>query len=161
MDGDGKITFDEIIHELTHCVVGAIEEKLHMSVEEKLNQLEQQPRNQQSVKSSYKSSDGGNTARSSNSIDHSANHEVSPNLITYLYDSFQAADTDKSGKLNNTEFWNIIRTVLSLTDGDREILEAEWDKNNDGLVSWSEALEQFTALFKKYINANQDHWVNI
>jgi len=159
MDGDGKITFDEIIHELTHCVVGAIEEKLHMSVEEKLNQLEQQPRNQQSVKSSYKSSDGGNTARSSNSIDHSANHEVSPNLITYLYDSFQAADTDKSGKLNNTEFWNIIRTVLSLTDGDREILEAEWDKNNDGLVSWSEALEQFTALFKKYINANQDHWI--
>jgi Ca2+-binding EF-hand superfamily protein len=128
MDGDGKITFEEIIHELTHCVIGEIEENLQISVEEKIHQLENQL--QQEINSSSSSSAKNISHKSldgkislSNSIDHSDHHTVSPNLLTYLYDSFQAADTDMNGKLDNTEFWNILRTVLSLTDGDREILE--------------------------------------
>ncbi len=153
MDGDGKITFDEIIHELTHCVINAIEEKLHITVEEKMRQLNSQhlsaSSSTQSMPPPSPSAQNGDGGRG-----------VSPSLLTYLHDSFMAADLDRSGKLNNTEFWNILRTVLSLSEGDREILEDEWDKNHDGLISWSEALEQFTLLFRKYINTNQDYWVS-
>jgi Ca2+-binding EF-hand superfamily protein len=118
MDGDGKITFEEIIHELTHCVIGEIQENLQISVEEKIRQLDQQL--QQDIIASSSSSAKNNN---SPSIDYSEHHTVSPNLVTYLYDSFQAADTDMNGKLDNTEFWNILRTVLSLSEGDREMLE--------------------------------------
>lgn len=113
MDRDGKITFEEIIHELTHCVVGTIEERLKIPVEEKIHQLE----------AGISSPSINQKISTSDSIDRSEKHTVSPNLITYLYDSFQAADTDLNGKLDNNEFWNIIRTVLSLSEGDRELLE--------------------------------------
>jgi Ca2+-binding EF-hand superfamily protein len=132
MDGDGKITFEEIIHELTHCIVGTIEEKLKMSVEVKIKQLEDE--NISSKSSSLKtartgrgegSGEGGGGSAAEGVSAPSNSVKVSPNLITYLHTSFQAADTDMNGKLNNTEFWNIIRTVLGLSDGDREILEVQ------------------------------------
>lgn len=121
MDGDGKITFEEILHELTHCVVGTIEERLKIPVEQKIRQLEEQTTSTKTA--SQKSINRGISA--SSSIDYSEKHTVSPNLLTYLYDSFQAADTDMNGKLDNNEFWNIIRTVLSLSEGDRELLEVK------------------------------------
>jgi hypothetical protein len=130
MDGDGKITFEEIIHELTHCVVGTIEEKLKMSVEVKIKQLqeEQISSKSSSLKTTARTArgeggegGGGGAAEEVSASSNSA--KVSPDLITYLHNSFQAADTDMNGKLNNTEFWNILRTVLSLSDGDREILQ--------------------------------------
>ena len=123
MDGDGKITFEEIIQELTHCVIGEIEENLQISVEEKIHQLENNLQQQVISSTSGPKSISDKGVSCKNSIDHSDHRTVSPNLLTYLYDSFQAADTDMNGKLNNTEFWNILRTVLSLSDGDREILE--------------------------------------
>jgi hypothetical protein len=36
----------------------------------------------------------------------------------------------------------------------------EWDDNKDGLISWTEALEEFQKIFTSMKNEKRDHWVS-
>ena len=36
----------------------------------------------------------------------------------------------------------------------------EWDDNNDGKISWTEALDEFGKIFRSFMNDNRDHWVS-
>jgi hypothetical protein len=36
----------------------------------------------------------------------------------------------------------------------------EWDDNNDGKISWSEALDEFGKIFRSFMKDNRDHWVS-
>ncbi len=51
---------------------------------------------------------------------------ISPNIITYLRDTFDAMDTDRNGSLDSMEFWNILVSVLQLTEGDEQILAVDY-----------------------------------
>lgn len=35
----------------------------------------------------------------------------------------------------------------------------EWDDNNDGKISWIEALDEFSKIFRGIVKDNRDHWV--
>jgi hypothetical protein len=35
----------------------------------------------------------------------------------------------------------------------------EWDDNNDGKISWLEALDEFGKIFRSFMKDNRDHWV--
>jgi hypothetical protein len=40
------------------------------------------------------------------------------------------------------------------------LTQNEWDDNNDGVISWEEALDEFNKIFKSKINDKRDHWVS-
>ena len=82
-----------------------------------------------------------------------------PSLMDYLRDTFMEVDVDHSGTLNYHELNNILHTVLANSEGDKELLNIEWDHDKDGAVSWEEASKAFTKIFNKYVNSKNDYWV--
>jgi hypothetical protein len=68
------------------------------------------------------------TLSSSGSPEESGDPSAGPTVQTYLYDSFQAYDTDKSGKLDQNEFFELLTTLnLGLSDADIEQLKVKTD----------------------------------
>ncbi|CAE7449224.1 unnamed protein product [Symbiodinium microadriaticum] len=61
---------------------------------------------------------------------------LSPSLIQYLKDSFDAFDVDKNGSLNNDEFWHILTTVLGLTEGDKALMQIGLVDKASGNLFW-------------------------
>lgn len=56
----------------------------------------------------------------------STDKNFAPNIITYLKDTFDTVDVDKNGTLDSAEFWNILVSVLQLTEGDKDILSVSF-----------------------------------
>lgn len=100
-DGDGVITYTEIINELAESLIYMIEGAGDV-VDDKIAHLR------------------AISAEKYGSVDE---ENLSPDLWTYLKDSFDAYDVDKNGTLNPEEFWQIIVAVLGLSDGDKEDLQ--------------------------------------
>jgi Ca2+-binding EF-hand superfamily protein len=99
---DGSITYAEAVNELADHVITTIEHN-GKSVREELDRLESQRQNEKSAES----------------------QGVAPSLLSYMKDSFENYDTDKSGALSLQEFWPFIRSIFSyhLTDDDLETLQ--------------------------------------
>jgi hypothetical protein len=56
-----------------------------------------------------------------------------------LYEMFELADKDKSGKLDYQEFYDAFRTLsYGLSENDIKTLIALADENDDGLIDWEE-----------------------
>ena len=56
-----------------------------------------------------------------------------------LFEMFQTADKDKSGKLDYQEFYDAFKTLsYGLGDSDIKTLIALADENNDGFIEWEE-----------------------
>ena len=117
-DGDGEISYAEVINELADSLIDIIEGS-GQTVEDKVNELWEQNRIE--------------LARLWDEYQNWAEHQdvgvvqenISPSLTQYLKDSFEAFDVDNNGTLDSNEFWNILVTVLGLSEGDRAMMEVQ------------------------------------
>lgn len=165
-DCDGNISLSEVINELAESVITMIEgqgEELLTGLEAIRSRLKKENEELKRLES-----DGG----------------LSVDLVGYLKDSFEAYDTDENGSLGTDEFWKVINVVLcetvnGLKDIELEemrvmfcypsfaltyltsvlILQKKWDSNNDGWITWKEALTQFVDILNGMISDKRDHWV--
>lgn len=154
IDSDGQIDYNEILVELTDDVVQVIQDVGHLTVTEKLAHLRQQ-RESKFKQLNISLNEGGHVTTSSETT----STPLPPSLMDFLKDTFNEVDVDHSGTLNHQELTNILHTVLANSDGDKELLNIEWDKDHDGAVSWDEASKAFADIFNKYINSKNDYWI--
>lgn len=152
-DGDGQISYAEVINELADSLIDIIESS-GVTVEDKVNELWEHNRIElERLWDEYQTwADQQDIGEQSN---------MSPSLTQYLKDSFEAFDVDGNGTLDSAEFWNILVTLLGLSDGDRAMMEMEWDNNQDGRISWEEALEEFNKIFRSKVNDKKDFWIGL
>ena len=146
--------YNEILHELTDDIMQVIEDVGHLTIPEKLADLRRQ-RQEKFDKLHISLSEEGHVISNNNS------GPLPPTLMEYLHDTFNEVDADNSGALNYHELNNILHTVLAYSEGDKELLNIQWDKDCDGSVSWEEASKAFSEIFNKYINSKNDYWVQI
>jgi Ca2+-binding EF-hand superfamily protein len=152
-DGNGELSYDECLVELADCCINAILNRCEgKSVPEVIDALNIKHQTDYDTFSSQHSSEKALEGEVLSS-------DLSPSLEGYLKDMFQAADVDNSGQLDPTEFFNVLHTVFNMTDGDKEFLSANWDDNGDGLISWSEALDEFNKIFTRLRDARSDYWI--
>lgn len=154
VDSDGQIDYNEILYELTDDVVQVIEDVGHLTIVEKLTELRQQREKKFQKLNISLTKDGQVAAAAATS-----SAALPPSLMDYLRDTFMEVDVDHSGTLNYHELNNILHTVLANSEGDKELLNIEWDHDKDGAVSWEEASKAFTKIFNKYVNSKNDYWV--
>ena len=150
VDGNGELSYDECLVELADCCVNAIVHRCSgKTVPEVIDALNKKHQTDYDTFATDFKAEESNEPES----------DLSPSLEGYLKDIFQEADADGSGKLDPTEFFNILHTVFNMTDGDKEYLNANWDEDGDGLISWSEAIHQFSSIFKRIRDARSDYWI--
>lgn len=147
-DCDGMISYDEVVNELAESVINIIEGR-GGNVERELAEIKHRIK-RESEELYRMESEGG----------------LSPNLVQYLKDSFQAYDLDDNGSLSAEEFWRVLNVVLVETINglkEAEIMElrAKWDVDSDGWVTWKEALDQFIITLKDMISDKRDHWIGL
>jgi Ca2+-binding EF-hand superfamily protein len=119
-DGDGTISLDEVVPELARNIVTTIHERANgLTVQQKVEQLRTEYNaNRKSLQDQY------NSHRLATGIVSPAlTAALSPDLISYLKDTFDENDVDQSGKLDPEEFWAILAAVLRLDDNDKCTLE--------------------------------------
>lgn len=114
-DGDGEISYAEVINELADSLIDIIEAQ-GQTVEDKVNELWEQNR----IELARLWDEYQNWAEQQ---DVGTVQDMSPSLTQYLKDSFEAFDVDSNGTLDSNEFWNILVTVLGLSEGDRAMME--------------------------------------
>lgn len=149
-DGNGELSYDECLVELTDCCINAILNRCGgKSVREVIDALNIKHQTDYDTYVSDMDVAAANEGE----------NDLSPSLETYLKDVFTAADVDKSGKLDPVEFFNVLHTVFNMTEGDKEFLNAEWDDDGDGLISWEEALDEFSKIFKRIRDGRSDYWI--
>jgi hypothetical protein len=118
VDKDDHITYEEVVGELAESIVATIEERGGgISVDDKIREIRATC---ESKDAAAATSAGAATGRGEGGSDGVKN--IAPDIITYLKDTFDAVDVDKNGTLDTTEFWNILVSVLQLTEGDKQIL---------------------------------------
>lgn len=110
-DKDDHITYDEVVVELAESIVSTIEERSGMSVDDKVREIREACTERFAAAATAAASQTSST-----------DQNLAPDIITYLKDTFDAVDTDKNGTLDAAEFWNILVSVLQLTEGDKQIL---------------------------------------
>lgn len=139
---DGSITYAEAVNELADHVITTIEHN-GKSVRAELDRLDSQPQQNNSAAESQ----GG----------------FAPSLLSYMKDSFENYDTDKSGALSLQEFWPFIRSIFSyhLTDDDLESLQHSFDVDGDGVVTLDEALTTFKKKITEMKSENRDVWLGL
>ncbi len=93
-DCDGMISYDEVVNELAESVINIIEGR-GGNVERELADIKSRIK-RESEELYRMESEGG----------------LSPNLVQYLKDSFQAYDLDDNGSLSAEEFWRVLNVVL-------------------------------------------------
>jgi hypothetical protein len=193
VDKDGHISYEEVARELAESIVATIEERGDgVTVDDKVREIRVLCEKKDAATSAATAATAGGGGESSGD-----EKNIAPDIIAYLKDTFDAVDVDKNGTLDTTEFWNILVSVLQLTEGDKQILsvpssfasslppspflslsfsshfslssadlwldwvgQMEWDDNNDGKISWVEALDEFGKIFRSFMNDNRDHWVS-
>lgn len=147
-DCDGHISLSEVINELAESVITMIEgrgEEFLSGLSVIKTRLKKENEELRRLES-----EGG----------------LSVDLVGYLRDSFEAYDVDENGGLNADEFWKVINVVLcetvnGLKDIEVEELRRKWDADNDGCITWQEALTQFIDIFKGMISDKRDHWIGL
>jgi len=150
-DGNGELSYDECLVELADCCINAILNRCDgKSIPEVIDAL--------NIKHQTDYDDFA-TGYADTATEEEPTSDLSPSLEGYLKDMFMAADVDNSGQLDPTEFFNVLHTVFNMTDGDKEFLSANWDDNNDGLISWAEALDEFGKIFTRIRDARSDYWI--
>jgi Ca2+-binding EF-hand superfamily protein len=115
-DGDGEISYAEVVNELADSLIDIIESN-GQTVEDKVNELWEQNRLElarlwDEYQNWAEQQDVG-----------AVQENMSPSLTQYLKDSFEAFDVDRNGTLDSNEFWNILVTLLGLSEGDRAMME--------------------------------------
>lgn len=114
-DGDGTITYAEVVNELADNLIEVIEAS-GRTVEDKVAELWEKNRLElEALWSEY-----NNWQLEQEGM---GEEKLSPNLTQYLKDSFDTFDVDKNGTLSNDEFWHILTTVLGLTEGDKAMMQ--------------------------------------
>lgn len=117
-DKDGQIAYMEVATELANSIVDTIEDRLGMDVVAKIKDMREKcDAADAALLAQWKATHGGDSARSG------GDSAVAPSIIQYLRDTFDEVDVDKSGSLDSKEFWNILVSVLQLSEGDKSILE--------------------------------------
>jgi hypothetical protein len=120
-DQDGCIAYDEVAVELAHDIVRKVKSSQSTSVSDWLGHIKERcaeadahyRQQWMSVHSAATSSVEERGAEAT---------ELCPDIMVYLKDTFDQVDTDKSGALDSKEFWNILMSVLQLTEGDKSII---------------------------------------
>lgn len=115
VDKDDHITYEEVVGELAESIVATIEERGGgISVDDKVRE----------IRVACESKDAANRVEAAGKSEGNSDgvKNIAPDIITYLKDTFEAVDVDKNGTLDPTEFWNILVSVLQLTEGDKQIL---------------------------------------
>lgn len=115
-DGDGEISYAEVVNELADSLIDIIEGS-GQTVEDKVNELWEQNR----IELARLWDEYQNWAEQQDVG--VVQQNMSPSLTQYLKDSFEAFDVDSNGTLDTNEFWNILVTVLGLSEGDRAMME--------------------------------------
>jgi hypothetical protein len=73
-----------------------------------------------------------------------------------LYEMFQSADKDKSGKLSYQEFFDAFKTLsYGLSDNDIKTLIALADEDNDGVITWEEFVPVGIECIKTFFARNK------
>jgi hypothetical protein len=158
VDSDGQINYGEVLQELTDDIVQVIEVG-HITVTEKLATLKSQ-RESKFKKLNISLNENGHVTAAVVVTEPEEEQVMAPSLMDFLKDTFNEVDVDHSGTLNRQELNNILQTVLATSEGDKELLNIEWDSDHDGAVSWEEAAVCFEEIFSKYINSKNDYWVS-
>lgn len=150
-DGNGELSYDECLVELSDCCINAILNRCNgKSVPQVIDELNVKHQTDYDTFAAEYQPDTTMDAPSS---------DLTPSLEGYLKDVFMAADVDNSGQLDPTEFFNVLHTVFNMTDGDKEFLSSNWDDNGDGLISWAEALDEFSKIFTRLRDTRSDYWI--
>ena len=150
-DGNGELSYDECLVELADCCINAILNRCDgKSVPDVVAALDKKH------ETDY---DDFAASNQSEPVQEEPTSDLTPSLEGYLKDVYQAADVDNSGQLDPTEFFNVLHTVFNMTDGDKEFLSANWDDDGDGLISWTEALDEFGKIFSRLRDARSDYWI--
>ena len=118
-DGDGSITYAEVVNELADNLILVIEAS-GRTVEDKVAELWEQ--NKMELETLWNEYNDWQTRQEG-----AGEQDLSPSLIQYLKDSFDAFDIDKNGLLDIDEFWQILTTVLGLTEGDKALVQVRGD----------------------------------
>jgi hypothetical protein len=118
-DKDGQIVYMEVATELANSIVDTIEDRLGMDVATKIKDMREKcDAADAALLSEWQAAHGGDEAP--------GDGVVAPSIIQYLRDTFDEVDADKSGSLDTKEFWNILISVLQLSEGDKSILEVKY-----------------------------------
>ena len=140
---DGYVNFEEIHEELADSIVeslGGVGKGVRATIAELMKSL---PASAQAF--------GGDDAG-----------RLAPDLVDYLQTTFEAYDLQKTGMLDYEEFWQLVQAMnLGVTAADYEQIQAQWDGNKDGQISWSEAIVQLDKLLGDMIVDGQDHWIGL
>jgi hypothetical protein len=132
-DGDGVITYAEVVNELADNLIEAIESS-GRTVEDKVAELWE--KNRQELEALWSEYNNWQLGQEGMGEEH-----LSPNLVQYLKDSFDTFDVDKNGTLNNDEFWHVLTTVLGLTEGDKALMQVDVPA-----TSWSSSAFHFEGI---------------
>jgi len=88
--------------------------------------------------------------------------DLAPDLLKYLNDTFEGYDVDQSGALDYNEFWSLLQAMnLGIGEKDYDAVMDRWDNNHDGVINWSEALQQFTLILKELASDQRDHFIGL
>lgn len=146
----GSIAFDDIKEELADSIMDAIH-AAGKNVQQVMSDL--------IAKSSYSSASG---EQSDSAAGDDENEKLSPDLVGYLADTFRAYDVDGNNELDYEEFWQLINAMnLGITAADYVEVQARWDGDRNGRISWREAIHQFNAILGSMITDGQDHWIGL
>jgi Ca2+-binding EF-hand superfamily protein len=129
-DNDGIITYEEILDELSYSFIEIIENGLGVSVKEKIEELHIENQNEidllwEQYESWAKQEKITDMAKNDFNADnqYSTTMVLSPDLLTYMKNTFEACDENGSGKIEVDKFWTVLGSVLNLSEGDKEMLQ--------------------------------------
>jgi hypothetical protein len=155
-DNDGCISYEEVSGEMTDAIINAIENNINngKTVAENISEL--------TILSSQILDENINKSciENNTTIYDTKDKLLPPNLLKYIYDTFESYDTNNTGYLDRNEFWQLIRVMnLGLTEGDYDDLIAQWDTNGDGEIDWKESSLKLNSVITSLGGDNKDHWV--
>lgn len=114
---DGYISLADVQHELIDLIINGLENQGLNPVDElrcRINSISQEEEGALSILT---------TRHITPNVDNSVN-KVPPDLYQYLWDTFDAYDVHRRGKLDSSEFWQVLTaTNLGFTDSDIDYMQ--------------------------------------
>jgi hypothetical protein len=139
---NGGVVYEDTLRELSESIVGGIINKGVSTVRSLLEASGYSP---------------GVTKRQSMKGD-----KVSPSLLEYLHDGFDALDHEGKGTLTKTEFWEFISMLnLGLMDHDFDNIMNKWAYGQAEEIAWKDVMPEFADLLHSMCSDNRDHFIGL